>query len=88
MADTTMLTFEHLKKMGERASKAHSEIEKNAAYGRGVDSANSAIKSGVAINLLDEGRVFMSDLDFAETAGWNSRVFSEENKLLLSKLNQ
>lgn len=88
MADTTMKSFEHFKRMGERANKTHTELEKQAAFLKGVDAANLTIQNGTPINLLDEGRFYMSDLDFAETAGWNSRVFSDENKLLKSKLNQ
>tara|TARA_Y100001937_G_C7136776_1_gene340455 strand:+ start:2769 stop:3047 length:279 start_codon:yes stop_codon:yes gene_type:complete len=92
MADTTMQTFEHFKKigkkMGERASKEHTELERHEAFSKGANAANLAIQNGTPINLMDEGRFYMSDLDFAETAGWNSRVFSEENKLLKAKLNR
>lgn len=86
MADTTMKTFEHFKRMGERASETHTEQEKQDAFLKGADAANLTIQNGTPINLMDEGRFYMSDLDFAETAGWNSRVFSDENKLLKSKL--
>lgn len=60
--------------------------QEEAAFNRGVDSAKKIIGSGTSINLRDEGRCMLSsnEDELHEAMGWNSQVFSEDNKKLMS----
>jgi hypothetical protein len=88
MADRTMETLKHFEKLGERARKVYTDAEKEEAFNKGVAQAKSAIDKGDVINLLDEGQMFLSDIDLAEIMGWNSQVFSDENKGLRETKSQ
>lgn len=72
--------------MARKSFIKHSEEEKEAAFNKGK---YSAIKNGTVVNLIDEGQVFLSDIEFGEIMGWNSQVFNDENKKLReAKRNQ
>jgi hypothetical protein len=88
MTDRTMETLKHFEKMGERANKVYTDVEKEEAFNKGISQAKSAIDKGVVINLLDEGQMFLSDIDLGEIMGWNSQVFSDENKALREAKNK
>lgn len=88
MPDGTMESLAHLKKISERACISHSEEENKKAVDDGVESAKASVNKGNAIMMMDEFQFGMSDLDFSRAVGWNSVVFSDENKALLEKMKE
>lgn len=78
MPDTTIQTLEMLTRASERARQKHTEEECQAAMKSGENGCLEAKAKGLPVFLMDEARMFMSDLDFAYAVGWNSKVFCDE----------
>ena len=59
-------------------------VDREEAYERGRQAAVECIEAGVPISLRDEAPGLTVNGD-AEAMGWNSMVFSDENKALREK---
>lgn len=57
--------------------KVITEAQKKAMVA-GEEACLNAKSEGTNVNLMDEGRLIMSDEDLAFAVGWNSKVFSKE----------
>lgn len=51
--------------------------EQEAAMKAGEEACLKAKSEGVKVNLMDEGRLLISDEDLAFAIGWNSKVFHQ-----------
>lgn len=82
VTDTFLKPF---KTIAELTNCKKTKTDNEKAFNKGRNEARLNLLHGRAVYLIEENKPFLSGTDTSWRIGWNSIVFTQENRTLLNK---
>ncbi len=88
MNTATSTLLDQFKTIAQLSNNKNIKTDNENAFKKGREEAKLHLLHGKAVHLINEDKPFLSETDTSWRIGWNSIVFSQENRTLLNKIKK